>query len=103
MLELVNAAAPSAPPRRESRRLSTCRYIAEVRRMTKSRVFVLSVRALILSPMMFGGLAACQPAEKNKNAEVDVASFYKEKKSSGLFLTARAADMMNTPVYFRLT
>ena len=48
--------------------------------MTKSRVFALSVSALILSPIMFGGLTACQPSEKNKNTEIDVASFYKGKK-----------------------
>lgn len=48
--------------------------------MTKSRVFALSVRALILSPIMFGGLTACQPSEKNKNTEIDVESFYKGKK-----------------------
>ncbi len=80
MLGLVKAATPSAPPRRESRRLSTRRYIAKVRRMTKSRVFALSVSALILLPIMFGGLAGCQPSEKNKNTEFDVASFYKGKK-----------------------
>ena len=48
--------------------------------MTKSRVFALSVSALILSPIMFGGLTACQPSEQNENAVVDVASFYKGKK-----------------------
>ena len=48
--------------------------------MTKSRVFALSMSALILLPIMFGGLAGCQPSEKNKNTEFDVASFYKGKK-----------------------
>ena len=49
--------------------------------MTKSRVFALAVSTLILSPIMLGGLTACQPSEKNKNTEFDVASFYKGKKS----------------------
>ena len=70
MLGLVKAATPSAPPRRESRRLSTRRYIAKVRRMTKSRVFALSVSALILLPIMFGGLAGCQPSEKKQEYRI---------------------------------
>ncbi len=48
--------------------------------MTKSRVFALFVSTLILSPIMLGGLTACQPSEKNENTEFDVASFYKGKK-----------------------
>jgi tripartite-type tricarboxylate transporter receptor subunit TctC len=45
-----------------------------------ARFIARTVGVLMLLPVVFGGLAGCQPPEKNKNSEIDAASFYKGKK-----------------------
>ena len=45
---------------------------------THAGLIARTICALVLLPVVFGGLAACQPPEKNQN--IDAASFYQGKK-----------------------